>query len=108
MFDRILPEPSPRRSTTAAAVSSQVVSIPSTNVLSSLNDGSCAFKKSGVSLFGSIFEFDLESDCMTILVTRPLPDGNTTAEALRGRGFAVLLAPMLRFEPAAFHDDREA
>ena len=32
MLDRILPCPSPRRSTTAAAVSSQVVSIPSTSI----------------------------------------------------------------------------
>jgi uroporphyrinogen-III synthase len=45
---------------------------------------------------------------MAILVTRPLPDGDTTAASLRARGFAVLLAPMLRFEPTAFHDDRDA
>jgi uroporphyrinogen-III synthase len=45
---------------------------------------------------------------MAILVTRPLPDGETTAVALRARGFEVLLAPMLRFEPVTFHDDREA
>jgi uroporphyrinogen-III synthase len=42
---------------------------------------------------------------MAILVTRPLPDGESTAGALRARGFEVLLAPMLRFEPVAFHDD---
>ena len=42
---------------------------------------------------------------MAILVTRPLPDGETTARALRAKGFEVLLAPMLRFEPVAFHDD---
>jgi uroporphyrinogen-III synthase len=42
---------------------------------------------------------------MAILVTRPLPDGETTAAALRAKGFEVLLAPMLRFEPVAFHDD---
>src|SRR5512135_865586 len=42
---------------------------------------------------------------MAILVTRPLPDGEATARALRAKGFAVLLAPMLRFEPVAFHDD---
>lgn len=42
---------------------------------------------------------------MAILVTRPLPDGETTAAALRAKGFKVLLAPMLRFEPVAFHDD---
>ncbi|MDE2062223.1 MAG: uroporphyrinogen-III synthase [Bradyrhizobium sp.] len=45
---------------------------------------------------------------MAILVTRPLPDGETTASALRAKGFAVLLAPMLRFEPVAFQDDDEA
>jgi uroporphyrinogen-III synthase len=42
---------------------------------------------------------------MAILVTRPLPDGETTASALRAKGFEVLLAPMLRFEPVTFHDD---
>jgi uroporphyrinogen-III synthase len=42
---------------------------------------------------------------MAILVTRPLPDGETTASALRAKGFEVLLAPMLRFEQVAFHDD---
>lgn len=36
---------------------------------------------------------------MTILVTRPHPDNEATARALRARGFAALLAPMLRFEP---------
>jgi uroporphyrinogen-III synthase len=45
---------------------------------------------------------------MAILVTRPLPEGATTASALRAKGFAVLLAPMLRFEPVAFHDDSDA
>jgi uroporphyrinogen-III synthase len=45
---------------------------------------------------------------MAILVTRPLPDGATTATALRAKGFEVLLAPMLRFEPVAFHDDGDA
>jgi uroporphyrinogen-III synthase len=45
---------------------------------------------------------------MAILVTRPAPDNETTAAALRTKGFAVLLAPMLRFEPVAFHDDTEA
>ncbi len=42
---------------------------------------------------------------MAVLVTRPQPDNEATAAALRGRGFAVLLAPMLRFEPVAFRDD---
>jgi len=45
---------------------------------------------------------------MAILVTRPHPDAETTAATLLARGFEVLLAPMLRFEPAAFHDDTEA
>jgi uroporphyrinogen-III synthase len=45
---------------------------------------------------------------MAVLVTRPQPDDETTAAALRGRGFAVLTAPMLRFEPVAFRDDADA
>jgi uroporphyrinogen-III synthase len=45
---------------------------------------------------------------MAVLVTRPHPDSETTAQALRGRGFEVLLAPMLRFEPMAFPEDTEA
>jgi len=38
---------------------------------------------------------------MAILVTRPHPDNEATAAALRGKGYEVLLAPMLRFEPVA-------
>ena len=45
---------------------------------------------------------------MAVLVTRPHPDDETTAAALRARGFEVLLAPMLRFEPVAFYDDEDA
>lgn len=45
---------------------------------------------------------------MTVLVTRPAPDDAATATALRGRGFDVLLAPMLRFEPVAFEPDADA
>jgi uroporphyrinogen-III synthase len=45
---------------------------------------------------------------MAVLVTRPRPDDESTASALRARGFEVLLAPMLRFEPVGFHDDQEA
>src|SRR5207302_5497847 len=45
---------------------------------------------------------------MAVLVTRPHPDSETTAAALRGQGFEVLLAPMLRFEPVAFAYDAEA
>ena len=45
---------------------------------------------------------------MTVLVTRPSPDDETTAKALRTRGFDVLRAPMLRFEPVPFQDEAEA
>jgi uroporphyrinogen-III synthase len=45
---------------------------------------------------------------MAVLVTRPHPDDETTATALRARGFEVLCAPMLRFESVAFHDDKDA
>lgn len=45
---------------------------------------------------------------MAVLVTRPHPDDETTTAGLRARGFEVLLAPMLRFEPTAFHDDADA
>lgn len=44
---------------------------------------------------------------MAILVTRPAPDNQKTAAALRARGHDVLLSPMLRFEPVAFEDDGE-
>ena len=36
---------------------------------------------------------------MAVLVTRPQPDNESTAAALRARGVEVLLAPALRFEP---------
>ena len=39
---------------------------------------------------------------MAVLVTRPHPDDEATAGALRARGFEVLQAPMLRFEPVPF------
>src|SRR6202012_5054252 len=68
----------------------------------------CTFVRSGVSLFGSIERSTWEVRLMAILVTRPLPDGETTASALRAKGFDVLLAPMLRFEPVAFPDDSDA
>lgn len=45
---------------------------------------------------------------MAILVTRPAPDNIKTAQALRARGFAALLAPMLRFEAVPLHDDHGA
>jgi uroporphyrinogen-III synthase len=45
---------------------------------------------------------------MAVLVTRPHPDDEATAAGLRARGLKVLLAPMLRFEPVAFHDDADA
>jgi uroporphyrinogen-III synthase len=45
---------------------------------------------------------------MAILVTRPHPDDEATAAGLRARGFDVLLAPMLRFQPLAFPLDLDA
>src|SRR5258708_27432249 len=45
---------------------------------------------------------------MAFLVPRPQPDDETTAASLRARGFEVLKAPMLRFEPVAFQDDTDA
>jgi uroporphyrinogen-III synthase len=45
---------------------------------------------------------------MAVLVTRPHPDDETTASALRSRGFEVLCAPMLRFEPVMFRDDEDS
>jgi uroporphyrinogen-III synthase len=45
---------------------------------------------------------------MAVLVTRPHPDDEATAAGLRARGFEVLRAPMLRFEPVTFHDDDAA
>jgi len=42
---------------------------------------------------------------MAVLVTRPHPDNEATAHALKERGFAVVLAPMLRFEPAGLSDE---
>ena len=45
---------------------------------------------------------------MAVLVTRPHPDDETTAASLRARGFDVLRAPMLRFEPVAVHEDLNA
>jgi uroporphyrinogen-III synthase len=45
---------------------------------------------------------------MAVLVTRPHPDNEATARALRERGFAVVLAPMLRFEALPIADDIDA
>lgn len=46
---------------------------------------------------------------MAVLVTRPSPDNQKTAAALRAAGYDVLLAPMLRFEPVVFDlDEAEA
>ncbi|MGJ4952756.1 uroporphyrinogen-III synthase [Bradyrhizobium sp. HKCCYLS20291] len=42
---------------------------------------------------------------MAVLVTRPAPDNERTAIALRARGIDALLAPMLRFEPVALPAD---
>lgn len=45
---------------------------------------------------------------MAILVTRPHPDNESTAAALRARDHEVLLAPVLKFEPVAFRDEGDA
>ena len=45
---------------------------------------------------------------MAVLVTRPHPDDEATAGALRARGFEVLQAPMLRFAAVPFLDDVDA
>jgi uroporphyrinogen-III synthase len=45
---------------------------------------------------------------VTILVTRPEPDNAATADALRSRGFDVLLAPVLRFEALPVRHDENA
>ena len=45
---------------------------------------------------------------MAVLLTRPSPDNEASGEALRSRGFEVLLAPMLRVEPVPFADDPDA
>ena len=45
---------------------------------------------------------------MAVLVTRPAPDNEATADALRARGFEPLLAPMLAFQPLPFQDDDDA
>lgn len=42
---------------------------------------------------------------MALLVTRPEPDNVPTAEALRRRGFEVLLAPLLQFQALPFRHD---
>jgi uroporphyrinogen-III synthase len=45
---------------------------------------------------------------MAVLVTRPHPDNEDTARALRERGFKVVLAPMLRLEALPLADDLDA
>lgn len=44
---------------------------------------------------------------MAVLVTRPGPDNEATAAALRANGFEAVLAPMLRYEVLPFEDDPE-
>lgn len=44
---------------------------------------------------------------MAILVTRPQPDNEKTAQGLRAKGFEVLVSPTLRLEPLPFHYDPE-
>jgi uroporphyrinogen-III synthase len=41
---------------------------------------------------------------MRLLVTRPAPDGERTAAALRARGHSVMLAPLLSIEPESAVD----
>ncbi|CAN5168929.1 uroporphyrinogen-III synthase [soil metagenome] len=45
---------------------------------------------------------------MAILVTRPEPDNEKTAAALRARGYDALLAPMMRYEAIPFHGEDDA
>jgi uroporphyrinogen-III synthase len=45
---------------------------------------------------------------MAVLVTRPHPDNEATAHALRARGFRVVLAPMLRFEQVPLEEGLDA
>src|SRR5882672_3425567 len=45
---------------------------------------------------------------MRLLVTRPDPDGERTAEGLRARGHDVVLAPLLRMETIGFELGDEA
>jgi uroporphyrinogen-III synthase len=45
---------------------------------------------------------------VAVLVTRPAPDNAATAEALRARGYEVVLSPVLLFEPMPFRSDSEA
>ena len=109
------PLPSGWRSITAAAVSSQVVSIPSTSIGWSVVTSRSlliaeirAFPVPGVALRGRKVQSSCVQACetpsktrtsdMAILVTRPQPDNARTAAALRARGHDVLAAPMLRFE----------
>lgn len=42
---------------------------------------------------------------MAVLVTRPQPDADATASALRDRGYDALVAPVLRFESLPVHLD---
>ena len=45
---------------------------------------------------------------MAVLVTRPEPDNEKTAAALRARGYDAALAPMMRYESIPFHDEDDA
>src|SRR5262252_7353104 len=45
---------------------------------------------------------------MAVLVTRPYPDSDSTAAALRARGLEALLAPVLRFETVPLPADFDA
>lgn len=45
---------------------------------------------------------------MAVFVTRPFPDNEKTAQALRARGYEVLVSPTLRLEPLPLQDDHDA
>jgi uroporphyrinogen-III synthase len=45
---------------------------------------------------------------VAVLVTRPAPDNEATAEALRSRGIEPVLAPMLAFQPVPLRGDDDA
>src|SRR3954463_10970701 len=89
-LDRISPGPGASPRTTAAAVSSQLVSMPRT-----VHDLLLA-----LSVMGRCFTPFGQEMPMKILVTRPLADGQEIATRLAELGHQALLAPLL--EPRFF------
>src|SRR4051812_20101180 len=102
MLDKISPGPGAAPRTTAAAVSSQLVSMPRT-VQALPVMGGC---------FTPFAQQNLRKKPMKILVTRPLADGQQIAARLAEQGHQALLAPLLepRFSdgPEPQLDDVEA